>query len=196
MAVTLENLELAKESAFQNISLDTAIGTIQESDTAEKESVFVPLNFVNVTRPSFLLSAISYQDTSDTFTVSAEEFGRLDVGDEITGQDIPTVPPTTVLAKTAPDQIQLSANPNAAGTDDLSATPPVLATLTFAGVDIIFSRIKDVLVVTLNGHFYDGTLEDTEGTVANSVPALVKTLNTFEVKLSELLPNARYFQQP
>ncbi len=195
MAVTLE-LTRPKSVTTNAAPASISVGTIVETDTAQEESFFIPINLASTDPASFTVANCTTTSGSPTVTTTGNGFANVKVGDVVTGTGI--AGSTTVTDKANNNTITLSNNATASGTVTLTFDPPAV-TPTLYGLKVQHTKAGSVfgLVVTL--YTYDGSLGGTAGTAANASKT-IKLASTdgqpIQVNIDSFLTNLRVPQSP
>jgi hypothetical protein len=168
MSTTL-NVKRLKATIYDDVNFTTTAAAVVETDTSTSETKFWKDNLASTTPPTFTVASVVTTNGSPTITVTNAGFANVVVGDGVSGTGIPAS--TTVLAKASDNSITLSANATAGGTITATITP-VAITPAFVGVELVYTRPDpanpNLVTVGVNLHSYDGSLQGTAGTTANS----------------------------
>lgn len=187
MAITVDT-QRPKADSNNAIALSLALGTVIENDT--NDSFFIPVNAEGLTIPDFAVAGVTTTASSDILTTTGGGFASVEVGDTIAaGTNIGAV---TVIAKTDDNNIQVSANATAAGTENLTFSPigGGAVNITLTGIKISLVNTADgKITVIFTGYIYDGSLKGTEGTDSNATREV--NLNRLDIDLDSVLDIAR-----
>lgn len=164
MAITLE-LSRPKLNTVNNISPTFTVGTVVETDTAQEESFFIPINMGSQDPPSFTVTSSVTTNASNSITTTNNGFENVKVGDLVTGTGIPVS--TTVSAKNNSNTITISNNATASGTVTLTFDPPAFVPSIYA-LKVTHSKSGSLINLSVNLYSYDGSLGGTPGTSANA----------------------------
>ncbi|MDJ0591281.1 MAG: hypothetical protein QNJ72_15000 [Pleurocapsa sp. MO_226.B13] len=187
MAITLD-VTRPKAIAQSAIALSLATGTITENDTLD--SFFIPINATGLTIPDFSVADVATTNGSDILTTTGGGFEEVRVGDAIAAGT--NIGAGTVIAKTDNNTIQVSVSATADGTEALTFSPAGggAVNITLVGIEISLVQNADgKITAVFTGHTYDGSLQGTEGTEANSTAKV--NLNQFNLDLDSILNTAR-----
>lgn len=188
MAITIDATR-PKANQDQEIALSLEMGTPVENDTAD--SFFVSVNATGLEIPDFSITDISSVSGSDLLTTTDNGFVDVQIGDTIAAGT--NTPAATVIAKTDDNNIQISANATADGTESLTFSPQGGGTglaVSLAGLKIsLIQTANKSLKAVVSAHLYDGSLGSTPGTDLNSASEL--NLNEFDIDIDSLFTTAR-----
>lgn len=187
MAITLD---ATRPKAVSNsaIALNLAVAAVIENDTLN--SFFIPIKATGLTIPDFTVADVASTNGSDILTTTGGGFSSVKVGDTFAAST--NLAAGSVIAKTDSNTIQVSVQASGAGTRSITFTPVGGGSvdITLVGIEISLVKTNDgKITVVATGHTYDGSLQGTAGTNANSTNKV--NLNQFNLDLDSILNTAR-----
>jgi hypothetical protein len=195
MAITLELTR--PKSVTNNASPSVvSIGTVVETDTAQEESFFIPINLASTDPPSFTVTGSITTSGSNQVTTTGNGFQNVKVGDVVTGTGIAAS--TTVSAKTNNNTITLNNNATASGTVTLTFDPPAV-TPTLYALKVTHAKAGSVFGLNVALYTYDGTSGNTVGTAANASKTISLASTDgqpIQINIDSFLTNLRVPQSP
>jgi hypothetical protein len=195
MAITLELTRPKSVTTNANNSV-LSVGTVVETDTAQEESFFIPINLASTDPPSFTVVSCTTISGNTSVTTINNGFQGVKVGDVVTGTGIAAS--STVTAKANSNTITLNNNATASGTVTLTFDPPAVVPTLYA-LKVIHTKAGSVFGLNVTLYTYDGSLGGTPGTVVNASKTITLASTDgqpMQINMDSFLSNSRVPQSP